>query len=139
MAARHYKRSENFREPGQHSPRRFGISTLLFFTAAYAVMFGLLRGWGMPPVAFVTVCVFVTAIGASQIWLFGGKKPILASALTGAFLLSVGWAIVVPAADGVVVIMIVGAYVGFLSGSVVLFVRHVAARFTYKDEENDPR
>ncbi len=64
-------------------PFQFGISTLLAVTAMYAVLFSVLRSLALPPVVFTETAVFLTAIALGQRLLFGGLRPILASAIIG--------------------------------------------------------
>ncbi len=65
-------------------PRQFGIGTLLVITAMYAVLFGVLRSVGPPPVAFGVVALFFTLVGLGQAILFKGMEPRLASMIVGA-------------------------------------------------------
>lgn len=65
-------------------PRRFGMGTLLLITAMYAVLFAVLRAFGLPPSAFLFVALFFTAVGLGQMLLFKGERPRRASVVVGA-------------------------------------------------------
>ncbi|HUT10337.1 MAG TPA: hypothetical protein VMY42_07570 [Thermoguttaceae bacterium] len=83
-------------------PRRFGAGTALIITAMYAALFSLLSVLGEPPEVFGIVAIFCTGIGLSQMILFGGKLPRLASWLSGTILLPailIGWELIQPASE----------------------------------------
>jgi hypothetical protein len=64
-------------------PRRFGVGVLLLFVLLYALLFSFLSVLGVPPLVFLLVAIYVTAIGLGQILLFGGEKPREASIWVG--------------------------------------------------------
>ncbi|MCI0335791.1 MAG: hypothetical protein L0228_21500 [Planctomycetes bacterium] len=66
------------------APRRFDLATIFVVTFAYSLLFAVMSGLNFPPVASLIVGGFITVVGAGQALLFGGKKPRLASAVTGA-------------------------------------------------------
>ncbi len=64
-------------------PRRFGIATLMILTAAFAVMFSLMKMLGADPAVFVCISIFVAGIAACQVLLYKGKNPRKASIIGG--------------------------------------------------------
>lgn len=71
-------------------PRRFGVGALLAVTVVYALAFSLASGmskrWGDPLVLPITVSilfVWLTLVAIAQALLFGGRRPRLASLVTG--------------------------------------------------------
>lgn len=64
-------------------PRRFSAVRMTVFAATYAVFFAVLTSLGIPAVDLVVGTVFVTGVGVSQVRLFGGRRPLLASLLAG--------------------------------------------------------
>jgi hypothetical protein len=75
------------------APFQFGISTLLIITALYAVLFGVMRTFNFPPVAFAVVAMLFTTVGLGQTFLFKGLRPRKASMIAGAGFFVVLWAI----------------------------------------------
>ena len=74
-------------QPPLTKPRRpfqFGIGTLLVVTTMYAVLFAILRACNAPPLTFVAVTLFFTAVGFGQRFLFEGRRPGRASMIVGA-------------------------------------------------------
>jgi len=65
------------------------MGTLLVFAAMYSVLFALLATFKAPPVVFITVSVFLTGVGLSQMFLFGGNAPRKASVVGGTVMLYV--------------------------------------------------
>ena len=63
---------------------QFGIGTLLVVTTMYAVLFAILRACNAPPLTFVAVTLFFTAVGFGQRFLFEGRRPGQASMIVGA-------------------------------------------------------
>lgn len=66
-------------------PRRFGLSSVLALTTAFAILFGILNFWKAPPVVYLFVATQIAAVCIVQI-LFGSAARI-GSAFTGAVLL----------------------------------------------------
>jgi hypothetical protein len=64
-------------------PRRYDLATLMAVTLAYACLFGALRALHAPPAMVLWVAGFLTAVGAAQALLFGGKYPRESSQLAG--------------------------------------------------------
>ena len=64
-------------------PRRFAVGTAMIITAMYSVLFAVMKSLGAHPIAMVIVAVFFTAIGAAQMFLFGGRRPRAASIIVG--------------------------------------------------------
>ena len=64
-------------------PRRFSIGTMMILTTAFAVLFGVLKTFGVPPIAFAAISIFIGGVGACQSLLFKGKRPRLASFVGG--------------------------------------------------------
>jgi hypothetical protein len=73
----------NPRKPQTGFPRRFGIGSLLVFTALFAMLFGGLRTFNAHPIAYVAIAGFIVVIGLGQVLLFGGRQPREASLLVG--------------------------------------------------------
>ena len=65
------------------APRRFDLATILIVTAAYALVLGGLASYNVPPFVSAYVAAFITCVGIGQALLFGGRRPRLASVLTG--------------------------------------------------------
>jgi hypothetical protein len=63
---------------------RYSLSAMLVAVTAYSLLLGLLAIMKAPPILFVDTVVFVTAIAIAKVFLFHGRKPRLASAITGA-------------------------------------------------------
>jgi hypothetical protein len=66
------------------APRRFDLATIFVVTFAYSILFALMSGFSFPPTVSVIVGLFITLVGAGQALLFGGRKPRVASVITGA-------------------------------------------------------
>ena len=64
-------------------PRRFGVGGMLLLVTLYGLVFSLLRVTEADALAYLLIAGFLTMIAAGQMLLFGGKKPRLASFLTG--------------------------------------------------------
>ena len=64
-------------------PRQFGIGTLMILTAAFAVMFSLMKMLSADPAVFVGISIFVAGIAACQVLLYKGKNPRKASIIGG--------------------------------------------------------
>ncbi|HUY31544.1 MAG TPA: hypothetical protein VMV69_02100 [Pirellulales bacterium] len=65
-------------------PRRFGIGTIMVVTAAFAGLLALLRSLGAPPIVVGILVAYVSLVGLGQAVLFRGRRPRLASIVTGA-------------------------------------------------------
>jgi hypothetical protein len=65
------------------APRRFDLFTIMIVTTAYAVLLGGVSVLGMPPIASAYVAAFITIVGIGQAILFGGRRPRLASVISG--------------------------------------------------------
>lgn len=76
--------------PPARVARRFGVRTMLLATLLYALLLALMSSLNAPPIVSGAVAVWVTLVGIGQAVLFGGKKPRLASAATGAALAATG-------------------------------------------------
>jgi hypothetical protein len=70
-------------------PKRFSIAILMAWMTLFALVFSVLECVAAPPQIFGIVTILMLGIGLGQMWLFGGKKPRLASVLAGTVLLSV--------------------------------------------------
>jgi len=64
-------------------PRQFGLSALFATVTMYALLFGLLAP-ADDPLTFVFGVVFFTGVLLARVFLFAGRRPWLASSLTGA-------------------------------------------------------
>lgn len=64
-------------------PRRFSIGTMMIITFFFALLFGVLKMLGVPPMAFVAITLFVAGVAACQAILYGGKNPRKASIVGG--------------------------------------------------------
>jgi hypothetical protein len=69
-------------------PRKFGIGTLLVVSAAYAVLFGVLRGLNTPGLGIAGIALFLTAVGIGQM-VFGQRAARIGSIVTGTLALPV--------------------------------------------------
>jgi hypothetical protein len=69
-------------------PRRFGIGTMMILTAAFALLFGVLKTFGADPAVFAAISIFIAGVAACQAVLFKGKNPRLASFVGGILVLS---------------------------------------------------
>ncbi len=65
-------------------PRRFGIGSSMVVTAAFALLFMLLKLAEAPFFAYVVYTGIIVIVGISQAVLFGGQNPRMASVVTGA-------------------------------------------------------
>ena len=70
-------------------PKRFSIAIMMAWMALFAMVFSVLKCVAASPQIFGIVTIFMLGIGFGQMWLFGGKKPRLASVLAGTVVLSV--------------------------------------------------
>ena len=66
------------------APRRFDLATMFVVSFAFALMFGVFRVAEMRAEGTIVVSVFIATVGTAQALLFKGKRPRLASVLTGA-------------------------------------------------------
>jgi hypothetical protein len=111
------------------APRRFDLATVFVVTTAYALLLGGLKAAGAWTAISVVIAGAVTCIGISQALLFSGRRPRLASILTGtviaACLIYVGWLYLprhIPPyylLATIVVLMLFGVLSGYLAGGVV--------------------
>ena len=123
------------------NPSQFGIGTLLFITALYAVLFGVLRALDESPFAFLVVTVFVTAVGLGQRLLYQGRRPRLASVIVGVSIaigfmfvgIIRGEVIYLGVGQLAIIGSIVGAFYGFVVG------RFIANIFLLVDLMKDRR
>lgn len=65
------------------APRRFDLATILIVTAAFAIVLGGLGSFNVSPIVSGYVAAFIACVGTGQALLFGGRRPRLASVLTG--------------------------------------------------------
>ena len=111
-------------------PSRFGIGTLLVVTAAYGALLSLLLALDWDRRAIVWMIVFISLVGAGQMFLFGSRRPRQASLLTGAVSLPVILVLATilhqsrrgPGYDlccGIISATMFGAPAGYLAGGVV--------------------
>lgn len=70
-------------------PKRFSIAIMMAWITLFAMAFSVLKGVDAPPGVFGSVTILMLGIGVAQMWLFGGKKPRLASVVAGAVVLCV--------------------------------------------------
>lgn len=66
------------------APRRFDLSTIFVVTLAFSIFCALLRLSGATTYVFVGLTLLLAAISVSQLAMFGGERPRLASIITGA-------------------------------------------------------
>jgi hypothetical protein len=64
-------------------PRRFSIGTMMILVTAFAMLFGVLKMFNVPPIAFAAISIFIGGVAACQSLLFQGKMPRLASFVGG--------------------------------------------------------
>ena len=64
--------------------RRYSLSGLMVAVTAYSFLFGFLVVLQVPTLIILDIVAFVTAIAIAQAFLFRGRKPRLASSITGA-------------------------------------------------------
>jgi hypothetical protein len=115
-------------------PRQFGIGTLMILTAAFAVMFSLMKMLDTLPEVFVCVSLFVAGVAACQVLMYQGKNPRKASFVGGyivggvvSFVFALGWAIYWHAVglffsaliSGFFLTALLGGPCGYLAGCVV--------------------
>jgi hypothetical protein len=72
------------REKIYSAPRRFDLATIFVVTFAYSLLFALMSGINLPPVASLIVGGYITIVGIGQAALFGGQNARVASMITGA-------------------------------------------------------
>jgi hypothetical protein len=80
-------------------PRRFGVGTMMILVTAFAMLLGILKSCGVPPVLFGATAAFLAGVGACQVLMFGGRDPRRASFFGGIISLgvlslvvtSIGW------------------------------------------------
>jgi hypothetical protein len=70
-------------------PKRFSIAIMMAWMTLFAMAFSVLKWISAPPQVFGAVMILMLCIGIAQMWLFGGKKPRLASILAGVVVLTV--------------------------------------------------
>jgi hypothetical protein len=63
-------------------PRKFGIGTLLVVSAAYALLFGVLRFVNTPGFGTASIALFLTAVGIAQM-IFGARAARTGSVIAG--------------------------------------------------------
>ena len=66
-------------QPAVCVPRRFSVGTMMILVTACAVLLGVLKSAGVPPLVFATVAVFIGGVGACQVLMFKGTDPRRAS------------------------------------------------------------
>ena len=106
-------------------PRRFGLGTIFVVTSLFCVMFALLRALGAPPAVMIFLGGFFFFIGAMQLVL--GRVPRVASIVAGSLFMVLANFIMsfydqVPIRnniDTVLTLLIVGAILGYLGGTLV--------------------
>jgi putative addiction module component (TIGR02574 family) len=110
------------------APRRFDLATIFVVMSAYSILFAAMSGLQFPPQASLMVGGFITIVGIGQAVLFGGRKPRLASVVTGlaAFLVGLLVSLFEPrmyARPLILIVMsawlIVGAAAGYVAGVLV--------------------
>jgi hypothetical protein len=111
------------------APRRFDLATIFAVSIAYAMLFGLLRYGQMPPIVFAIVPGYFTVIAVAQALLFKGKRPRVASVLTG-LTLSVGFFYYGQTVGRPVRLLLFvaafGAFIGYVGGVIVGLVLLIA-------------
>ncbi len=75
--------------PAVGMPKRFSIAIMMAWLTLFALVFSVLKSMEAPAQIFGVTTILMLGIGFGQMWLFGGKKPRLASVVAGAVLLSV--------------------------------------------------
>ncbi len=133
-------------------PRRFGIGSIMVVTAAFALLFYVLKfaQQSIQTCAFVTG--FVAVVGISQAVLFGGRRPREASIIAGCVYLTVSAAIQYEYFDvrsrdhylisleivilfGMLIGIVSGYLTGILIGGVFMFIE--AAKRRCRRTQND--
>jgi hypothetical protein len=64
-------------------PRRFSVGTMMILATAVILLFAVLKTLDTPPAVFAVVTLYVAGIAASQSLLFKGRRPRLASVVSG--------------------------------------------------------
>jgi hypothetical protein len=63
--------------------RRFSVGTFMIMTAFFGVLFAVMKMLNIHPIIFCCIAVFFAGIGVSQMALFGGNEPRMASWIAG--------------------------------------------------------
>ena len=66
-------------QPAVSVPRRFSVGTMMILVTAFALLLGILKTCGVPPVVFAAVAAFIAGVGACQVLLYKGEDPRKAS------------------------------------------------------------
>jgi hypothetical protein len=112
-------------------PRRFSIGTMMILVTAFILLFAVLKTLDTPPIVFAIVTIYVAGIAASQSLLFKGRRPRLASVVSGMSMIALFVVIVAVMEFRVYPRSLdVGAIVGFLF-TMVIFPVVVGAPLSY--------
>jgi putative addiction module component (TIGR02574 family) len=121
------------------APRRFDLATIFVVTSAFAVLYGAMASFNMPPALSIMVGIFVAAVGVGQAALFGGLKPRTASIVVGAVMYPILWVASVmifsPGVPAPVYVMTIlggaisGGIFGYIAGVMVGGVFLIADKF----------
>lgn len=76
-------------EPVYGAKRVVDLFTLMAITLAFALLFAAMKAMSVPPIEFFAVTSYVTFVAISQMLLFGGNSPRLASLVGG----PIAWAL----------------------------------------------
>ncbi len=126
------------------APRCFDVSTIFTITAAYAILFGVLRGIGAEPLWVSLIAGFITIVAVAQALVFRGNSPREASFLVGGGACAIGAVVfsgffgigpfigglICLATPGFVLGMIFGYLAGVLVGGVFLVADQVRRRIS---------
>ena len=119
------------------APRRYGIGTMTILTVVFALLFGVLNMYDVPPAPFAFISVLVAEVAACQVLLFKGKNPRAASIVGGSVILYF-MAVVASlttvfgprdftrettfSLDGMLWLLLIGAFLGYLVGTLIAVV-----------------
>ena len=110
-------------------PRKLDLASLFVFTTCYGLLFALMNLFRAGAWFFAIVAGFLTCVGVSQAVLFKGKAPRLASCVSGAlYCLAILFVVelrngmrLIQRLDfsGVLIILLFGCAVGYVSGACI--------------------
>jgi len=70
-------------QPAVSVPRRFSVGTMMILVTAFAMLLGILKTVGVPPLEFAAISLFIAGVGVCQVLLFKGMDPRKASFFGG--------------------------------------------------------
>lgn len=133
-------------------PRRFGMGAILIGMTLFSVMVAMFTAAGVPGLVIAGVVTFCVAIGLSQMFLFGGRRPRPVSILVGVVLCVVlaecvaiyqinmfaqwNWYVIGELVQLTIYAALWGAFFGYLAGGalagVFLFLDYIESWLTGK-------